>query len=274
MDNFHVYLKKQLLEYVEAERKKGVPLEKIEQVLLDAGHKKNIIDEVFLELEKEGPNTESKAKDPVANDLISQLKGAFGSFMSQASNKGIKDAKKDLEKTDTDKVIEEVVEEAEIIEEKTFLEGFVFFAYLLIYGIVVFLSAANTQSDFAAVFIGFVPALISILVSFAFWKQIDNVPLYMMIPLGVSAAFYGIGKYAGIPLFRDFEMEGLAVVNFFIGFLFNMLIVYVRFLKPKRFMKKVVKPTNVMHQKTQPQKHPAKRNSKKEIQELKEEFKI
>jgi hypothetical protein len=42
MDNFHVYLKKQLLEYVEAERKKGIPLEEIEKVLLNAGHQKNI----------------------------------------------------------------------------------------------------------------------------------------------------------------------------------------------------------------------------------------
>ena len=32
MDTFHGYLKKQLLEYVESERKKGIPLEQIEKV--------------------------------------------------------------------------------------------------------------------------------------------------------------------------------------------------------------------------------------------------
>ena len=93
MDNFHEYLKKQLIEYVEVERGKGIPLEEIEKVLLDAGHKKNIIDEVFEELKKEkAGGKEEKHKDPVENDLVGQLKNAFSQFMAKASDKEVKEA--------------------------------------------------------------------------------------------------------------------------------------------------------------------------------------
>lgn len=273
MDNFHVYLKKQLLEYVEAERKKGVPLEEIENILLNAGHKKNIIDEVFLELEKQGPNKESNAKDPVANDLVSQLKGAFGKFMAQASNKEIKEAKQDLEKTDTEELVEEVIEEAEIIEEKTLLESIVFFIYLVILAGIVLFSASGTGAEIVNVIVGFIPAILSVFISFALLKIADNVPLYMLIPLGIAGAFYGIGKFTPFALFQNLEMEGLAIVTFLIGFAFNVIIVYVRFVKPNHMKERVIKHPN------QRNKQPVIKNSmhkqeKKEISDLKKEFNL
>ena len=267
-----MYLKKQLLEYVEAERKKGIPLEKIEKVLLDAGHKKNIIDEVFEELVKEGPNTKSDSKDPVANDLVSQLKGVFGKFMAQASDKEITDAKEDLKNTDTTELVEEVIEEAEIIEEKTLFEGLVFFIYLAILIGVMLFGAAGTGAEIVSVIVGILPAVISVFVSFAFLKLADNVPLYMLIPLGISAVFYGIGKFTPLPLFQSLEMEGLSIVNFLIGFVFNIMIVYVRFVKPNSMKEKII-PKNKSEQKP---KLKIKKNSKKksEILDLKKEFNI
>ena len=277
MDNFHVYLKKQLLEYVEAERKKGIPLEEIEKVLLNAGHKKNIVDEVLFELEKKGAATESKSKDPIEKDFVSQIKSVFGKFMAQSSDKEIKEAKEDLEKTDTKKLVEEVIEEAEIIEEKTLLEGVTFFIYLLILGGFILFSAGGTGAEIVSVIIGFLPAVISVFISFALLKIADNVPLYMLIPLGIAAVFYGIGKFTPFPLFQNLEMEGLSIVNFFIGFLFNVLIVYVRFVKPNHMKERVIRRNNkpahssnqIIFRNTQKQILP-----KKEIQDLKEEFNI
>jgi hypothetical protein len=272
MDNFHGYLKKQLLDYVEAERKKGIPLEEIEKVLLDAGHKKNIIDEVFLDLEKHGPNKEASSNNPVKNDLVSQLKSAFGKFMAQASDKDIKDAKKDFKETNTSEIVEEVIEEAEIIEEKTLLEGLAFFIYLVfLVGIVLF-SAGGSDAEILNVIIGFIPAIISVFISFALLKIADNVPLYMLIPLGISAAFYGVGKFTQFPLFQNLEMEGLSIVNFFIGFIFNVLIVYVRFVKPNNMREKIIKkPKDLPKIIHQPK---FERKEKKEIKDLKQEFNI
>jgi hypothetical protein len=162
MDSFHVYLKKQLLEYVEAEREKGIPLEAIEKTLRDAGHKKNIIDEVFQELEKEESGGKKEThKDPVENDLVGQLKNAFSQFMSQANKKEVDDAKKDLKKTDTDKIVEEVIDEAEVIEEKIVLESITFIVFLVGLGFIMLITAAATDSSIVNVAIGFSPAIIS-----------------------------------------------------------------------------------------------------------------
>lgn len=277
MDNFHVYLKKQLLEYVEAERKKGIPLEEIEKVLLNAGHKKNIIDEVFFELEKKGPAAETKSKDPVEKDFVSQLKSVFGKFMAQSSDKEIKEAKEDLKNTDTEELVEEVIEEAEIIEEKTLLEGVTFFIYLIVLGGIILFSAGGSGAEIVNVIIGFLPAVISVFVSFALLKIADNVPLYMLIPLGIAAAFYGIGKFTPFPLFQSLEMEGLSIVNFLIGFVFNVLIVYVRFIKPNHMKERVIrhdtKPNSIIPNQTM-QIQNKKNLHKKEIDDLKEEFNI
>ncbi len=273
MDNFHVYLKKQLLEYVEAERKKGISLEEIEKVLLNAGHKRNIIDEVFEELEKDSADKESNAKNPVENDLVSQLKSAFGKFMAQSNDKEIKEAKEDFKKTDTKEVVEEVIEEAEIIEEKTLLEGMTFFVYLVIIGSIILFSAGGSKSEILNVIVGFLPAIISVFISFALLKIADNVPLYMLIPLAISAAFYGVAQFTPFPLFHNLDANGLAIVNFFIGFLFNVLIVYVRFVKPDSMKEKIIKPKvkNKIHAETV-RKH--KVQHKKEIDDLKKEFDI
>ena len=267
MDSFHNYLKKQLLEYVEAERKKGIPLEEIEKVLTDAGHKKNIVDEVFLELEKEkAGGKETKHKDPVENDLVGQLKNAFSQFMGKASEKEVKEAQKDLEKTDTKELVQEVIEEAEIIEEKTMFESLAFFIYLLALGLIILFATGGTESQIVNVVFGFSPAIISVFASFLSLKLADNVPLYMFIPLGITSVFYAIGKFANIGLFKGLDIEALAIVNFLAGFFFNVLIVYVRFLKPNSMIRKVIKPE--IKKKT-----PTKEKTKA-ISDLKKEFNI
>ena len=247
MDNFQHFLKKQLVEYVEAERKKGIPLKNIEKVLLDAGHDKNIVDEVFLELEK-SPAKETKHKDPVENDLVGQLKGAFGQFMAGASKKEIKDAKKDFEKTDTEELVEEAIEEVEIIEEKTIFESIAFFVYLLTIGLIVLFSAGATDSPITNVIIGFLPIIFSMFVSFLAVKMADNVPLYMFIPILVASVFYAIGRFTGLALFSGMDVEGLAIVNFLLAFVFNILIVYIRFLKPESMKRQIMRRKSRMEE--------------------------
>jgi len=248
MDSFHDYLKKQLIEYVEAERSKGIPLEEIEKVLLDAGHKKNIIDEVFHELEAQASGKKVEHKDPVEKDLVGQLKNAFAGFMAKSSDKEIKAAKEDFKKTDTREVVEEVIDEVEIIEEKTMLESFTFFLYLIFLSLLVLFSAGSTESNIVSVVIGFFPLIISVFVSFMLLKLADNVPLYMFIPLAIATVFFAVGKFTNFPIFSGKEIEGLAIVNFLLGFLFNVLIVYVRFVKPKHMKRRIVPKPKSMHQ--------------------------
>ena len=264
MDSFHEYLKKQLIQYVEAERAKGIPLEEIEKVLLDAGHKKNVVDEVFEELKKEkAGGKEEKHKDPVENDLISQLKNAFSQFMAKGSDKEVKDAQKDLKKTDTDELVKEVIEDVEVIEEKTMLESMVFFVYLVVLGFIILFSAGATDSEILNVFIGFLPVVISIFASFLLLNLADNVPVYMFIPLVFASIFYAIAKFTTFPLFESLDPEGLSVVNFLLGFIFNVLIVYVKFVKPKHMKRKVIKKPGMK-----------KVKQREEINELKKEFNI
>jgi len=274
MDNFHNYLKKQLIEYVEEERKKGIPIDEIEKILLDAGHKKNIIDEVFSELQKEKiENKKTPHKDPVEGDLVGMLKGAFSGFMAKASDKEIKNAKKDLETTDTEKVVEEVIEEVEVIEEKRMFEGLTFFLYLVGLGLVILFSSGGTDSEIINVIIGFIPAILSVFISFMLLSLADNVPVFVFIPVVISSIFYAIGKFTNFPLFQGLDFEGLAIVNFLIGFLFNILIVYVRFLKPNHMRQKVLTKDkiNTLKEET-PTTQKIEKN--KSITELKEEFNL
>src|SRR3989338_5967899 len=166
MDTFHGYLKKQLLEYVESERKKGVPLEQIEKVLADAGHGRNIIDEIMLDFKKEDAGKKVSNSDPVEKDLASQLKNAFSQFMASASDKNIEKAKKDIQKTGTDEIVKAVIEEAEVIEEKIILESAIFFLYIAVFALIVLLTAGATDAGVINVIIGFLPAIISIIISF------------------------------------------------------------------------------------------------------------
>ena len=286
MDSFHNYLKKQLLEYVEAERKKGIPLEQIEKVLLDAGHQKNIVDEVFIELEKEEAGaTPEKHDEPVEKDLIGMLKSAFTQFMAQASKKEVNEAKKDLKKTDTDKLVKEVIEEAEVIEEKTIFESIAFFVYLILVAIIMLFTAGSTDSEIIKVIIGFSPAIINAFISFVSIKLADNVPLFMFIPLVIVSIFYAIGRFTGIPLFEGMDIESLSVVNFLFSFTFNVLLTYVRFVKPTSMKRQVIeipkyehpkKDITVKHHPKQKQtnNYSKKKEERKEIQDLKKEFNL
>ncbi|MBN2367788.1 hypothetical protein JXC34_02125 [Candidatus Woesearchaeota archaeon] len=287
MDSFHTYLKKQLLDYVESERDKGVALEQIEQVLLNAGHQKNIVDEVFDELKKEQAGKKTSHSDPVENDLVGQLKSAFQQFMAKASQKEVKEAKKDM--TESEEVVKEVIEEAEVIEENRMFESMTFFAYLIMLAVVILFTAGSTDSNIVNVAIGFAPAVLSIFISFLAVSIADNVPLYVFIPLIISSAFYALGRFAGLGIFKGLDIEALAIVNFLFAFIFNILVVYVRFLKPRSMMRKALKrniqPTlyneNSVDIKTFSEEHNTTAShhtqhhtEKKEIQELKREFRI
>jgi hypothetical protein len=277
MDNFHTYLKTQLVEYVESERSKGVPLEEIEKVLMNAGHKKNIIDEVLDEIKKEHTTgKETKHKDPVENDLVSQLKTGFLQFMAKATNKEIKEAKVDIEKTDTQELVEEVIDEVEIIEEKTMLESFVFFAYLVVLGLIILFSTGASGSSLIRVILGYLAAILSVFISFTMLSFADNVPLYMMIPLAFATIFYAVGKFTPFPLFQGYEMEGLSIVNFLIAFTFNVIIVYVRFIKPKHMKRREIKKNNQSqtHTKNHTSESFHTTQNRSEISELKKEFNI
>ncbi len=283
VDSFHIYLKKQLLDYVESERKKGLPLEQIEHALLNAGHEKNLVDDVFTEMRK--GNTEVKLEEKtqaVEKDLSGMLKGAFSQFMAKASEKEIGQAKKVI-KNDSEEIVKEVIEEAEVIEEKRMFESVAFFLYLVALGLVILVTAGGSGSEIVNVAIGFLPTIINMFVSFMALGIANNVPLYVFIPLGITSMFYAIGKFSGLPLFQGMEMEALSVVNFLFSFVFNIMVVYVRFLKPRSMKRRVIKKNNI--QKKQPvvveQMHytsvektekPLIKVEREEIHELKKEF--
>ena len=240
MDSFHPYIKKQLLEYVKAERKKGVPLKKIEEVLLDSGHQKNILDEVFTEFKEEySEKPVQKITDDVGDDIITQLKNAFKEFVAKSSEKEITDAKKEI--NESEEIVEEVIEKAEYIEEKTHYESFIFISTLVILPFIVLFTAGATSSSVTSVTLGLSPAIINIFVSFFALKIGDYVPIYMMFPLVIVSAFYVLGKFGGFPFFSRFDLEGLAIVNFALGSIFNIAMVYTRFVKPKHMRRRLKK---------------------------------
>jgi hypothetical protein len=282
MDNFHGYLKKQLLTYIDAERKKGIPLEQIEKVLLDAGHNKNIIDEVVSDLKQEQTGKKVEPTSPVENDLASMLKKGLGQFLAQAKTSEIKEAKEELKNGESAEIIAEAIDEAEVIEEKTMFESLAFFIYLVILGGIIFFSAGSTGSEFTKVIIGFAPGILSVFISFLALKLADMVPVYVFIPVIISSVFYGVGKYTKLGFFDGLDIEGLAIVNFLLGFIFCIIVVYIRFLKPNHMKKRIIKKNNLklqdIPQRMQPNNSSDAGNiphkKKEEISDLKREFNL
>jgi len=276
MDSFHEYIKKQLSDYVEQERAKGIPLEKIEEVLLNAGHGKNIIDEVFQELEKENAGQKkTQHKDPVENDLITMLKQGFEKFMAQASKKEVKQAQKDFEKTDTGQVVQGVIEEAEVIEEKLILESATFFVYLIIIGVIILFTAGAVDATVTKVAIGFSPALINAFLSFLGVNFANIVPLYMFIPLLVSSIFFVVGRFSGLSIFNTMDIESLAVINFLFAFAFNISEVYMKFIKPRSMQRRIIRPTTKSNRVREIfENNGGVSRPRQEISDLRREFKI
>ena len=284
MGNFEGYVKKQLLEYVESERKKGVPLEVIEEKLRDAGHEMNIIDEVMYELKEREIGRKIQHRDTVENDLIGKLKRSFSSFVAKASDQEISEAKEKLGSADTNEIIEKVIDEAEVIEEKIFFEGITFFIYLVIFAIIIFASASATDSGIVKVILSFLPAIFNAFISFAALNvAATNVPLFVMIPLAISTIFYVVGRFSGLELFEGLDVEALAIINFFFSFVFNILMVYIRFLKPEHMKKRVIKkrkkppvPPSEYKQwrKKRKKEWKNKFEEKEEIEDLREEFNL
>ncbi|MEM3373762.1 MAG: hypothetical protein QW757_03770 [Candidatus Woesearchaeota archaeon] len=269
MDSFYVYLKKQLLNYVEAEHKKGIPLEVIENNLLNAGHDKNIIDEVLIEIKKEEKGKKVvESKDPVKKELNSNLKESIVNFFGKEkinNEKKKEEVKKEIEeiKEKSDNIINEVIEEAEVIEEQKILEGIAFFIYLILLGIIIVLIAGYSNSEIVNVFFGFLPTIINSFVSLYLVFLSDNLPLYMIIPLLISGLFYVIGKFANLSLFSGMTLEPLASINFIFSFIYNFLLTYVRSVKPN-FMKKRIVKKNLINK---------NEKGKEKIDEKKEEIK-
>lgn len=233
--DFHEYLRKQLIQYIKEEQKKGFSLDEIETVLVDVGHHKNLIQECFDDIKNEHKGKEVKEpNDELEKDFVSDLKNSIENFFGQITgNKDIKSAKKEETPSEEIDIIEEAVEEVKA-EERTFIfEGIVFFLYLVALVILVLYTSVSTGDDFVVVAIGLSASFVNTFISFAAMGFATNVPIYIFIPVIVASVFYAIGMFAGLPIFAHMDMESLGIVNAVISMFFNILIINVAFLKPK-----------------------------------------
>ncbi|MBN1503148.1 hypothetical protein JW930_06385 [Candidatus Woesearchaeota archaeon] len=241
MDTFHEYMKKQLIDYILAEEQKGVPLEKIEQVLLDAGHQKNIIDECFDEFKREGAGLKvEEPSDKVAKDMASGVKNSIKSFFSQiSSQKEIKNVKKDTTPEQEEKIIQEAVKEVRQSPQSYLLELFFFLLYLVGMVFVSLFTAGSTGDEFVKVIVGLSPSYINAFLSFAAISFANLVPLYMLIPVAIGTIFYILGRVMNLSLFSQMEVEALGIINILFSMIFNIFMVNLLFLKPKPRAKKI-----------------------------------
>ncbi|MFH0875584.1 MAG: hypothetical protein V1859_06605 [archaeon] len=234
MDSFQYYMKQQLKRYIAQEEKKGVPLEHIETVLLNAGHEKNILDECFSELSNEEVGIEvAKPKDKVENEMVNNLMGSVKGFFGNISSGEAKSVKKDLKKASTENIVEEAIEEYEVEKETYIMEGVVFFLYLAALVVLTLVTASKTGDELIFVAVGFAPSFINSFISFALVKFTDYVPIFMLIPVVVSGAFYALGATGKLTLTKNMEVEAIAIINVVISLFFNLALILVTSFKPK-----------------------------------------
>ncbi|MBU0756927.1 MAG: hypothetical protein KKF44_02590 [Nanoarchaeota archaeon] len=234
MDSFHQYMKKQLKRYILEEEKKGVPLETIEQALLDAGHKRNVLDEVFSELEKEEAGLKSEVPDgAVEKDMVSNVKDSIKGFFGQIQSKDVKKVKKEVNGSSNEDIVEEAIEEYETEKETYMLEGFAFVLYLAALIISVFYVAGTTGDEIMYVAMGLSPAFINSFISFGLVKFSEYAPVFMLIPIGVAGAFFALASSGIVASFARMEYEALAIINVGLAIVFNLLLIVISSSKPR-----------------------------------------
>ena len=280
MKDFQDYMKDQLKRFIIEEQRKGIPLEQIEQSLLDAGHKKNVIDECFDELKKQEVGlTPEEPQGQVQKDTVSQIKSSIEKFFGQLQGQEVDKVKKSFKKEPTEEIVEEAIEEYEVEEEKYILEGFYFFIFIVGLSIFTLFIAGSTSDEVLTVAMGLAPAFVNCFISFAMVKFANYVPIFMLIPIVIGGGFFALGTFADIEVFNRMEIESLAIVNTVISMFFNIILVAIKNSKPEpmhKFPRKNKKQENVdksqEYNSPSPQVHREDKKSKKHIDDLKKEF--
>jgi hypothetical protein len=272
-------MKEQLKRYIKEEEKKGIPLEQIEQALLDAGHKQNVIDEVFKEFKQEKAGQKAKLpSQEVQKDLVQDVSSSIKDFFGKLQGKQVQEVKNDLKKHPSEKIIEESIEEYEVEKETYIIEGFSFFIFLVALVILTLYTAGSTGEEVLFVAVGFSPAFLNSFISFALIKFAEYVPLFMLIPVVVGGGFFALGNFSELSIFSHMEVEALAIVNTVIALFFNLLLVVTSSIKPRamhEFEKEPIetkkKPKEIIREQEFIEKP---KESKKHIDALKDEFDI
>jgi len=234
MDSFHEYMKQQLKRYIKEEQKKGVPIEHIVQILLNAGHENNVLDEVVREMQAEqaGAVAEQPA-DAAEKDIVANLKASILGFMGQATAKEAKEAKAEIKKGGSEAIVEEAIQEDEVEQETFIAEGTTFYLYIAALVVLTLFTAGQTGDDFVYVAMGLAPAFLNTFISFALIRVADYVPGFMLLPAVVGGAFYALGATGRIPIMARMEVDALAIINVVLALFFNLALIVVHSIKPK-----------------------------------------
>ncbi len=263
MDSFYSFIKEQLKRYIKEEDRKGVPLDRIEQALLDAGHKQNVIDECFNELkEEEAGLPVDSPEEEEQQEAVTDIKDAIKNFFGKLQSKEVTKVKKNIKKAGTEEIVEDAIEEYEEEKEQYLLEGFAFFAYLVALAVLVLYTAGQVGDDVLLVAVGLAPAFINAFISFALIKFSDYVPAFMLIPVFVSGVFYALGTFGDVGLLSRMEIESLSIINAVIAMAFSVLLIALSQIKPR--------PIHDFHDKTVPQLPAAALANKSRREKIKE----
>jgi hypothetical protein len=235
MDSFHEYIKKQLVTYIQAEKKKGFKEEEVEKRLLDAGHHKNLIDEVMEELRKEeSGKTVEKPKDEVSKDLVFDLKGSILNFFKKGrTDEEVLEAKEEVSGSKSEEIVEDAIAEAEALPVRYTLEIIVLLLYVFGLFVAAVYVSGNTGDDMLKILVGMSVCFVNAFVSLAFIKYAEKVYFFIWIPIIIAGAFYLIGTQSGTEIFKDMDVASLGLLNGVISLFFNVMLINIALFKPK-----------------------------------------
>ncbi|MFC1697551.1 hypothetical protein ACFL1H_04420 [Nanoarchaeota archaeon] len=235
--SFSLFLKKELMEYINQEIEKGYTIETIANNLLRGGHNKNLVDEAIMDLNKHNFNIINAMREPL------KLRGEKRELYFDLLNSIIKYIEKQLEEGRSLNEIKEILLDYghskktidSAIKKVTQGETVKIFSNMAILkfiglsmGIIVllFLTSGATEEPLSLVFFGFFPTIVMLLVGYVL--RMEKTFLLVM-PFLLSLIFYLLGTQAGVEMFTQMDVGTLTFINLILSLLIGFIL-----MEPKK----------------------------------------
>lgn len=210
-------IEQEIVFYIQNCLDKGIPIYKIKNALLNAGHKQDVIKVAM-------------SKTEIKNADLAGLVLSIRKEIEVLRKKGLSEKQIIMEMSSighTSELIYLALEDVRVGDRKDYKKFKLELSkYMLPFGIgflvlLILLFATFTQAPLLKIFVGFSPSIISIMIIYITIKKLHDLFLWI-IPVLVAVLFYVVATSSGSPVFETMNIMGLLIINIVISEIYTI----------------------------------------------------
>lgn len=124
-----------------------------------------------------------------------------------------------------DAIIEDILDEEEI-RKRSFIKRAAELLFVVLFVMFILWVGASSDSPGEAVFVGFLPTIVFIILSFVVVEKRFKKDLLVVLPLIIGFLFYISGTLSSISIFENLEIAKLTLLNLILSYVFVLFIRY------------------------------------------------